>query len=156
MSYRFFEDIVIADVAFEAEGKTLPKMFESAGLAVTATMVEDVKTVRQMKTKEIELKNKDIEHLLHDFLQEIIFEKDAHLLLFSGYKIKIQQTKIQKADSGKLEAGSYILTAACKGEKLNMQKHELLVDVKAVSWHMFEVEHDNKTKKWRSFVILDV
>ena len=146
MSYKFREDIAMADVAFEAEGKTLEELFEAAALAVTNTMVKELKSVKTTEKKEMSLENKELDRLLHDFMQEIIFEKDANLLLFSGYELKIT----------KLETGNWKLTATCKGEKLDMNKHELLVDVKAVSWHMFKVEQDQKTKMWGAFVILDV
>ena len=82
---------------------------------------------------------------MHNFLQELIFYKDAKLLLFSGYDIKIEE----KPKTGKL-----VLRATLSGEKIDMKKHELLVDVKAVSWHMFKVEQVKNN--WKCFVILDV
>ena len=145
MPYKFRGDIAMADTAFEAEGKTIEEMFESAALAVTNTMVKELSSVKKKEQKEFTLENKELDRLLHDFMQELIFEKDANLLLFSGYKIKVEKT-----------ATGYKLKATCKGEKLDMNKHELLVDVKAVSWHMFQVEQDKKSKKWRVFVILDI
>ena len=45
MPYKYLEDVSIADVAFEATGRTLDDMFESAGLAVTNVMVKDGVTV---------------------------------------------------------------------------------------------------------------
>ena len=143
MPYHFREDIAIADVAFEASGKTIEEMFESAALATTHTMVKDLATVKPQKTKKIKIENAQLDRLLHDFLQELIFEKDAHLLLFSSYQIMIEQ-----------KAPGYQLQAICKGEPLDMKKHELLVDVKAVSWHLFKVAQEKGY--WIAFVILDV
>lgn len=142
MPYKFLEDIAIADVAFEATGKTLEELFESAGLAVTNTQVKDLKSVKQKVSKEIKVDSDSIEMLLFNFLQELIFLKDAELLLFSKFNISIKKGKKYK-----LEAKAY-------GEKLDMKKHELLVDVKAVSLHNFKVE---ETKYgWKADVILDV
>ena len=142
MPYRFVEGVAIADVTFEATGKTLEELFESAGKAVTNSMVSDLATVEQKITKEFTLKAENEEKLLHDFLQEIIFYKDAETLLFSGYSLKI------KKDNG------YSLEVTLKGEHLDMKKHDLIVDVKAVSWHMFKLE---KTEKgWEALAILDV
>ena len=143
MPYKFLEDIAIADVAFEASGKNLEELFESAGLAVTNTMVKDLKSVKQRVMKDIEVNADTIEMLLFNFLQEIIFYKDAELLLFNKFQISIDE-KNKK----------WKLKAKASGEKLNMKKHELLVDVKAVSLHNFKVE---KTKEgWKADVILDV
>ena len=139
MPYKFFEDVSIADVAFEATGKTMEEMFESAALAVTNTMVKDLKSVKPKVKRTIKIKAENIESLLFNFLQEIIFLKDAKQLLLSKFKIKI--------------IGEKSLQAIVWGEKLDMKKHELLVDVKAVTMHKFEVRHD---KKWVAKVILDI
>ncbi|MGV8085442.1 MAG: archease [Candidatus Bilamarchaeum sp.] len=145
MSFKFVEGVSLADVAFEARGKTLEEMLEAAANATTNAMVDDLKTINQKKKVKIKVDADDYERLLHNFLQEIIFYKDAKLLLFSGYEIKVEE----KPKTGKL-----ILRATLIGEKIDMKKHELLVDVKAVSWHMFKVEQ-LKTD-WKCFVILDV
>ncbi|MBI5223970.1 archease [Candidatus Micrarchaeota archaeon] len=144
MSYRFVEDVAIADVAFVASGKTEEELFEAAALALTNSMVKSLDSVETKITKKIKINSKNEEQLLHDFLQELIFLKDAKLLLFSKYKIKITHGK----------SDGFELSASLAGEKLDMKKHELLVDVKAVSWHRFKVE---KTPDgWNGFVILDV
>ncbi len=142
MPYKFFDDIAIADVAFEATGKTIEQMFESAALAVTNTQVKDLKSVEQKNKKKIRVEADTVEMLLFNFLQELIFLKDAKLLLFNKFDIKIKNGK------------KYVLDAVAYGEKLNMKKHELLVDVKAVSLHNFKVE---KSKLgWKAEIILDV
>ena len=41
-----------------------------------------------------------------------------------------------------------------EGEELNMVKHELLADVKAVTFHNFKVEETDGV--WKAEVILDV
>lgn len=142
MSYKFLEDVAIADVAFIATGKTEEEMFESAALAVTNTMVKDLKSVKNNVSKTIKVEGNDMQTLLFNFLQEIIFLKDAKRLLLNKFNIKISEGKKLK------------LVAKASGEKLNMKKHELLVDVKAVSMHNFKVV---KMKSgWSTSVILDV
>lgn len=143
MPYKFFEDIAIADVAFEATGKTREELFESAGLAVTNTMVKDLKSVKQKVEKKFTVESDSIEMLLFNFLQEIIFYKDAEMLLFNKFELNISNIKKKWQLSGSMH-----------GEKLDMRKHELLVDVKAVSLHDYKVE---ETKDgWKADVILDV
>ncbi len=143
MPYRFVEGVAIADVTFEATGKTLEELFESSGKALTNSMIAKPDAVEQTVIKKFCLKGEDEERLLHNFLQEIIFYKDAELLLFSGYSLKI--TKNEK---------DYVLEATLKGEKLDIKRHEPIIDVKAVSWHMFKVE--KAQGQWKAFVILDV
>lgn len=143
MPYKFLEGITVADVAFEARGKTLEELFSSAGLAVTNTMVKDLKSVGQNEEKEIVQESDDVEKLLFDFLQEIIFFKDVDLVLFSMYEIKIWE-KNKK----------FFLKCIAKGEKLDMNKHDLLVDVKAVTMHRFEVVKEKSG--WNATVVLDI
>ncbi len=143
MSYRFLEDVAIADVAFEADGKTLVELFSNAALAVTNTMVKDVGTVAQKVIKNFSLEADDPEMLLYRFLQELVFYKDAELLLFSGYGLSISQ-----------EIGKWRLKASVRGEELSPEKHELGADIKAVSLHNFRVW--KTAEGWQASVILDV
>ena len=145
VSYKYLEDVSIADVAFEAKGKTLAGMFESAGLAVTNVMVKDLKVVKPKIKKTIKLKNKDMEKLLFNFLQEFVFWKDKDLLLFSKVKVKITEPKKSGAD--------YSLVAVLSGDKIDAKKHEMLVDVKAVTWHLFNIE---RASNWKCHVVLDI
>lgn len=143
MSYKFLEGLTVADVAFEASGKNLVQLFQSAGLAVTNTMVKDLDSIEQKIKKKIEVEAEKVETLLYNFLQEIIFYKDAEMLLFNKFDIEI----IPKNKKWKCVGTAY-------GEKIDMKKHELLVDVKAATWHKFELK---ETKNgWKAQVVLDI
>ena len=143
MGYKFLEDVAIADVAFVAEGKTLDQMMKSSAMALTNSMIKDPEKLEIKKTIKIKIESKNEEQLLHDFLQELIFLKDAKLLLFREFEIQIEKKR-----------DKFLLKAQLKGEKIDMKKHELLVDVKAVSFHRFEVKKEENG--WKCFVILDV
>lgn len=143
MSYKFFEDVSIADVEFEAAGKTLKELFESAAHALTSVQIKDS---RKMKPKEkmiIEKEADDIEMLLFSFLSELVLIKDSERLLFGKFEIEIYP-----------EENKWKLKCAAYGERINAEKHELLVDVKAVTMHKFKVE---ETKNgWKARVVLDI
>ena len=143
MSYRFVDDLSVADTAFVAEGKTLEEMFESAALATTNVMVKDLTKIEPVKRRKMTVSDKSIEKLLFNFLQEIIYLKDAELMVFSEYTVKIKDRN-----------GTYSLVCIARGEKIDMEKHELVVDVKAITYHLFEVK--NEGGKWKSRVILDI
>jgi SHS2 domain-containing protein len=142
--YKFLEDLAIADVAFEASGATLRELFESAALAVTGTMVEDVGRIKRRIKKSIEVTAENVEMLLFSFLQELIFYKDAELLLFNTFHFEVIEQK-EKA---------WYLCAEAYGEEIDPQNHELLADVKGVSLHDFVVE--KAANGWQASVILDV
>ena len=144
MPYRFLEDIAIADMAFEAEGRTLSEVFESAALALTNTMVKNLEAISPKQAKEIIVNAPNAEMLLFNFLQELIYYKDTEQLLISKFDINITGT----------EDGGYFLKCKGLGEKLDTTKHESLVDVKAVTMHLFEVKPT--AEGWTAKVILDI
>lgn len=143
MPYHFVEGVALADLAFEATGASLGELFASSGQALFSTMMKDLSQIKPVETKTIHIEAKDEERLLHDFLQELIFLKDAELLVFCDYAFVINK-----------DAKGYTMDAYLRGEKLDPLRHDMLVDAKAISWHMFKVE---KTKDgWKAFVIVDV
>ncbi len=143
MSYRFLEETAIADVAFEAEGKTLKELFESSAMAVTGTMVKNAEGMKGTETGRFEIEAENVEMLLFHFLQELLFLKDALLLLFNKYDLDITQ-----------DGDRWRLSGRARGERIDPAKHELIVDVKAVSLHNYLVEETSEG--WRADVILDI
>ena len=144
MPYRFVENLTVADVAFRARGKTPEDLFGSAGKAVTAVMVKDLRTIRLRETKVINLASEELDLLLFNFLQEIIFYKDADQLLLRSFALKITKNR----------DGSYTLNGTGRGERIDPKRHQLLVDVKAVTMHRFKVVQDSRG--WEATVILDI
>ncbi len=143
MRYKYLEDVAIADVAFEAEGKTPEELFESSGFALTNAMIKDLGQLEQRVEKSFEVEAEDVEMLLFNFLQELIFYKDAERLLFNKFELDIEQ----KEDR-------WLLSVKAYGEEIDREKHELLADAKAVALHNFKVEET--AKGWMAMVIVDV
>jgi SHS2 domain-containing protein len=140
--FKVLENLVTADTAFEAYGKDLNELFNNCALALCSAMVEP-KTVAAKISKIIKMQNKDLNTLLVDFLNELVYYKDAEALLFPKVKVKI----IEKD-------GLYRLASDAAGDKIDFQKHRLLADVKAATFHMFELQKKGKT--WIARVVLDI
>ena len=81
--------------------------------------------------------------LLFDFLQELIFFKDAERLLLRVREIRIEEKE-----------GVYSLKATTVGEPLEAGRHEQRADVKAVTLHGFRVEKIEGG--WKASAILDI
>lgn len=142
MPYRYLEEIAISDVAFEARGDTLEEMFVAASDATMNAMVEDLATIADRERRSIHVEESATDMLLFEFLQELIFFKDAEQLLLRVANLRIVPPN-----------DTYRLTADLYGEKINPDRHELLADVKAVTLHRFQV---GKTSQgWEATVILD-
>jgi len=141
MPYRYLEELSSADAAFEATGKTLEELFSDAAIA-TFEVMADTNTVKQLLIHEIELENESVDGLLIDWLSELVFLKDTENILFSVFDINIRKNDV------------YILKAEAKGEKIDREKHSLRSDVKAVTYHMFEVTKTGDI--WTARVVLDI
>jgi len=143
MSYQYIDSIAIADVAFEAQGATIEELFRACWEAAVNVMVSDLKTIEGKVKREITLREGNVELLLFNFLQEMIFLKDAEQLLLLIDSLNIETEK-----------GQQKLRAEAKGERIDPLKHELIVDIKAVTFHHFMVK--KSSDGWKATVVLDV
>jgi len=80
---------------------------------------------------------------LFQLLQELIFFKDAEKLL-----LRVKEIRIRRLED------RFTLEAKARGEELDPSRHDLVVDVKAVTLHRFQVEQT--AQGWKATVILDI
>src|ERR671930_1603485 len=143
MPYHYLEEVDTADTAFEATGRDLPELFAAAADATMNVMIDNLDAIESRETRQIELSNDNIEMLLFDFLQELIYFKDAKRLL-----LRVRETQIDQKDE------AYFLKANVAGERLDDARHHQRADVKAVTLHGFSVmKHDGG---WKAKVLLDI
>jgi len=141
MSYKFVDDVTMADTAFKIEAENLEELFIDGAKATFESMV-DLKAVKQKKIRNIKLESDTVEQLFFDWIGELIYLKDADYLLFSKFEIDIKQD------------GKWSLEATVYGDKIHVNKQSMRVDVKAITYHHFKVEEENG--KWQAFVVLDI
>jgi SHS2 domain-containing protein len=143
MPYKFLEEIGTADIAFEATGRDLPELFMTAADATMNVMIDNLDAIEPRETRHIELSNDEIDMLLFDFLQELIYFKDAECLL-----LRARNAWIEERDK------RYFLTTEAAGERLDATRHQQRADVKAVTLHDFSVEKEDGG--WKARVLLDI
>ena len=143
MPYRYRDDIAIADAAFEAWGGSKEEMFSACADALLNVMVDDPAVVRPDQILEVRLENDSLEMLLFDFLNELIFFKDARRLLLRVASIVITRN-----------GDTYSLRATLQGELVDRLQDSLHADVKAVTLYRFRVEE--RDGAWRAEVVLDI
>jgi SHS2 domain-containing protein len=139
-AYTFIDHT--ADVLFEAKAGNKEELFVQCALALEDTQV-DLKKVEQKVTQEITGKNEKLDLLLFDFLDDLLFYKDAELLIFSKFDISITEKN-----------NVYKLHCTAHGEKLDHAKHDPKVDVKAITMHLFEVKEIDGG--WFAKVLVDI
>lgn len=143
MPYKFLEEIGTADIAFEAVGRDLPELFRDAAEATMNVMIDNLDAIEPRETRNIELSNEKIDMLLFDFLQELIYFKDAERLL-----LRTREVRIDDRDQ------ECFLKAEARGEPLDAARHHQRADVKAVTLHDFSVEKQDGG--WKARVLLDI
>jgi SHS2 domain-containing protein len=139
--FVFLDDIATSDVAIEARGDTLEELFRASATATFEVMV-GTKDVQPEIKKELHLENQEIDKLLFDWLAEIIYLKDSEFMVFSKFDIEIKKNS------------NYLLNATIFGEEINQSRHELRCDVKAITYHLFDVS--KKEGRWTARFILDI
>lgn len=143
MPFEYIDGIAIADVAFQAWGKTIEQMLIAAADATLSVMVAAVETIEGREERQIEISSPAIDMLLFNLLQEIIFFKDAEQLL-----LRVENAAVWS------HGGYYVVKATARGERIDPGRHEMIVDVKAVTLHRFQVKQT--PRGWEAFVILDI
>jgi SHS2 domain-containing protein len=143
MPYEFVDEITVADIAFRAWGQDLEEAFTAAADAVMNAMVEDLNAIQPRQTRTLSVEHEALDMLLFNFLQELIYYKDAEQLL-----LRVQELRL--AD----DSQPYTLLANAVGEAIDPQRHRLRVDVKAVTLHRFSLTQTERG--WEATVILDI
>lgn len=143
MPYRYLDDLSLADAAFEASGGSLDELFQAAWEAVLNLMIENQEQLRPTEDRMLELNDVSVEMLLYSFLGELLFWKDAEQILFRPESVSV---------SGNDEVG-YTVLARLAGERIDSSRHDLGIDVKAVTLDQFHLSFNGEA--WSAQVIVD-
>ena len=127
-----------ADIGVRGTGLSKEKAFEQAAIALVAVIAKPEKIVAKTKV-EIECEAGDIELLLADWLNAIIYEMATSGMLFSKFDVKIDGTRLK---------------AKAWGEKINLQKHQPTVEPKAATYNQLSVKNENGI--WKAQCVVDV
>jgi SHS2 domain-containing protein len=126
-----------ADIGINAFGKDLPEAFASAAYGMFSIIAE-VDSVREVETRHVEVSADDVEGLLFEWLNGLLYYFDVEMLLFKRFDI--------------IKFGDNRLAADCHGEKYDPSRHHLKTGVKSATYHMLEVDRSNN----RVRVIFDI
>jgi SHS2 domain-containing protein len=141
-SFRFLDDIALADIAFEAEGDSVEELFSAATEALCEAMA-DPATVGMSWERTIELRDADVAALFFDWLSHLVYLKDAEAVVFRTATFTCDKSN-----------DVWVLRALLVGAPVDPQVQELRNDVKGVTKHLYAVtEQDGR---WKARVVLDV
>jgi len=141
-TFRFLEEIALADIAFEAEGESVEEVFRGATQALLECMANPA-TVSGGWERAIERTDVDTSALLFDWLSEVVYWKDAAGVVFREAPLTLTQ-----------EGDVWLLRARLIGAPVDQQTQELRADVKGVTKHLYELKQTGNC--WKVRVVLDV
>jgi SHS2 domain-containing protein len=116
-----------ADIGLRAFGRDMKELFTNAASGMMSLLLDDAR-VSGSAEKVIELQGRDLQELLVNLLEEILF-----LLNVRGFVTA--STEIQHLD----ESG---LRARLAGEALDDEKHRIKYDIKGVTFHQLRFEEE--------------
>jgi SHS2 domain-containing protein len=124
--YRFLQHT--ADAKFQAFGATLGEAFANAALAVASVMWDWTKVAKTVRFP-VEVKGRDLERLLYNYLEEILYLLDTRKFLLAG----VENVRIGE------NSGEYRLEADFQGDT-EPAKYEIFGEVKAVTYNEMRIE----------------
>ncbi len=128
-----------ADVGLKAYGVTLKEVFENAATGMFS-LITDLNNVKSVLYDEVFVEAEDRESLLVEWLNELLYRFEVK------YKVYKRFEMLEWDEEHRLRARVY-------GEPLDLGRHEIKTQIKACSYQMLRVEHDDI---WSAQVIFDV
>lgn len=128
-----------ADLGIKVLGQTYEELFANAAYALFDLLTE-LSLVREELSFSLEVKAADWEDLLVRFLSELLY-----LFASKGYLSKRVSF---------LYLGETHLQAQTWGELFDSQRHEIKMEIKAITYHQLEIKENNGRLEGR--LILDI
>ncbi len=133
--YEHFEHT--ADLGLRVVADDLERLFEDAARGLMAMVVEE--TPIEGEPVEIRIEGRRHDWLLFDWLSELLFRIDSRGERLGNFAVRLD------------ERG---LTGRAVAEPLDADRHRLLHEVKAITYHGLSVEQTDEG--WRAEVIVDI
>ncbi len=103
------------------------------------SIITDITKVESKKERELELESQNLESLLVNFLSDLIYLHEVHNELYRDFDVMIEKRDVIR------------LKAFFKGEKIDLERHDMDTAVKAVSYHEIEIDPEGDVR-----IILDI
>ena len=128
-----------ADIGLRATATSREGLFEAMAEALTALITHPGK-VRTEKSVEIRCEAPDDALLLVDWLNALVYEMATRRMLFGDWRVAIH---------------GHVLDAVARGETVDRERHEPVVEVKGATYTALSVGEDS-AGMWHGQCIVDV
>ncbi|MGR3320113.1 MAG: archease [Candidatus Anammoxibacter sp.] len=140
-----------ADLGILVFGNDLNHLFANAANALSDILTDKPK-VEDVKTKEIIVTGIDLEQLMINWLQEVLYYYDVYSFLFKRFDV--HEIITSKHEEEASSPTSLTIKATGFGEIFDHKRHSILTEVKAATYHQIEVKENNG--KWQARIIFDL
>ena len=128
-----------ADAGIQVEAADLNALFIDAAQALFSLIVSDLGDVQIRNQREFAIPGDDLECLLVDWLNELLFTFESERLLLAQFEVAVRPDG---------------LTATAFGECIDEARHRLDHEVKAITYHGLQVRQ--LPDRWTAQVIVDI
>lgn len=135
--YETFEHT--ADLGLRVRADDLAGLFAEAGRGLTSLLVLHPGAVAGSAAETFSLEGTDRDDLLHDWLAEVLYAFETRHRVFTRFEVRL--------DPRGLEATAW-------GENLDIPRHGVNHEVKAITYHGLKVERSGAG--WLAEVIVDL
>jgi SHS2 domain-containing protein len=159
--YRYIDQT--SDLGVEILGKDLPELFANASFTMFDNILH-LGCVVARESRAIELKAGSLEELFMDWLRELLFRfsteyfvvKEVTNTRIEGGPGQAQATAVSSHSLGlgACADAPWRLAATVKGEKFDPNRHQVKIEIKTPTYHMFKIVRDGAS--YRATVVFDV
>ena len=135
--YEIFDHT--ADLGLRMRAASLNELFADAGRALFSVIVANPDAVEAIQEFDFEIEGSRRDDLLFDWLAELLYTSDTRRVLFCEFDVQVQVTGVK---------------ATARGEPIDQDRHQLDMEVKAITYHGLKVERDGDG--WLAEVIVDL
>jgi len=135
--YEIFEHT--ADLGIRVRAADLNELFAEAARGLFSVMVANLDAVRTSEELSFSLNGENVEELLHDWLAELLYTFHARRMALAEFQANVNAST---------------LTTTARGEPIDLKRHEIDVEVKAITWHGLKIEQCDR--QWMAEVIVDI
>jgi len=128
-----------ADVGLRIRAVTLESLFAEAARGLFSLIVPNLDSIADRQSVNIKMDGSDHDYLMFDWLNELLYQYEVKHLLLGHFDVRM-------ATGG--------LLAVARGELVDINRHELDHEVKAITYHGLLVEQT--TDGWLAECILDI
>ena len=128
-----------ADIGLRIRAAQWNELFADAARAMFSVMVSNLDAVRPSQEVAFALEGGPPDEMLRRWLAELLYTFNVRRLLFSDFDVDVRPEG---------------LTAVARGEPMDLARHEMDVEIKAVTWHGLKLQRE--PDGWLAEVIVDI